>query len=415
MLSSYFASLPFIGGLRSSPAGPYLDGFAASLLARGYPHVTGPKYIRAAVHLARWIRVPLAEIDGVTIARFDRHLSKCRCQARPPGQHRALRVGARLFLAYLREIGIGRRPIPEHLATPTVIDRFRSWMQLHRGATDATLRGYTHLLTKFVDAQGMDPERYDVRGVREYVLKLAKQHGRYHVQHVATALRMFLRFLVVEGQCSADLVAAVPKFAHWRLSTLPRYMTEDNVERVIAANNPRTPMGRRDRAILLLLARLGLRAGDVVGLRLDDVDWRRSRIRMRGKGRRETWLPLPQDVGDSILAYLSKGRPESRDEHVFLRVQAPTIGLNSTAIPQLVRRAIVRAGIDSPSYGAHVLRHSAATTLLRHGASLDAIGALLRQRSQDTSALYAKVDVLMLGQIAQPWPQQEMHDADPFR
>ena len=177
------------------------------------------------------------------------------------------------------------------------------------------------------------------------------------------------------------------------------------VERLIQGCDPASPRGSRDRAVILLLARLALRAGDVRDLRLKDIDWSQGRLRVVGKGRCETWLPLPQDAGDAVLHYLEHFRPAIDDGHVFLRVHAPFGPLPSSGpISKLVRRAIRRAGIKAPSMGAHLLRHSAATEMLRQGSSLDVIGAVLRHRSVESTAHYAKVDLTLLRSVAQPWP-----------
>jgi integrase/recombinase XerD len=197
----------------------------------------------------------------------------------------------------------------------------------------------------------------------------------------------------------------LPCIPQWRLSTLPRYIGAEDVERLIATCDQTTRTGLRDRAILLLLARLGLRAGDIVSLRLTDIDWQQAALLVCGKGRRETRLPLPQDVGDAVLAYLKQGRPRVADERIFFTSNAPIRPLTkTTAVSNIVRRAITKAGIATPSKGTNLLRHSAATAMLRGGATLDMVGAVLRHGSPNVTAHYAKVDVLMLQQIAQPWP-----------
>jgi site-specific recombinase XerD len=218
---------------------------------------------------------------------------------------------------------------------------------------------------------------------------------------------MFVRFLITEGHCAVGLDAAIPRVAHWRLAVLPRYLPPDDVERVIASCDPASPVGRRDRAILLLLARLGLRAGDVAHLRLRDIDWREAWIQVRGKSRYEARLPLTQEVGQAVVDYLQNGRPRTSLELVFIRSRAPLRALDShSAVTAIVARAIKRAGITRPSRGAaHLLRHSVATSMLREGASLQEIGALLRHRSIETTQIYAKVDVTALQSIAQPWPE----------
>jgi site-specific recombinase XerD len=186
---------------------------------------------------------------------------------------------------------------------------------------------------------------------------------------------------------------------------LPRYIGASDVERLIATCDLTTPIGIRDRAVLLLLARLGLRAGDILSLRMDDIDWQQATVSICGKGRRETSLPLPQDAGDALLAYLDRARSRVTDGRIFFMSKAPFRPLTrSSVVSKIVGSAIRKAGIATPSRGANLLRHSAATTMLRNGATLDMVGAVLRHRSPDMTAHYAKVDVLMLQQVAQPWP-----------
>jgi integrase len=222
---------------------------------------------------------------------------------------------------------------------------------------------------------------------------------------VTTALRGYLRFLAATGVCRLSLDHAVPIIPQWRLSALPRFLPGGAVEQVIASCDLTKPHGVRDRAILLLLARLGLRAGDVLMMRLSDIAWDEGMIRVRGKGRREIRLPLPQDAGDALLDYLSRGRPSADADRIFLRSRAPYRPFrDSSVISSIVRLALKRADIlDAPSRGANLLRHSAATSMLRAGATLDAVGTVLRHRSIDMTAHYAKVDVTMLQLIAQPW------------
>ena len=223
---------------------------------------------------------------------------------------------------------------------------------------------------------------------------------------MTTALRGYLRFLAAQDTCRPWLDRAVPTVPQWRLSALPHYLPTADVERLIASCDLTKPQGIRDKAILLLLARLGLRAGDILDMRLDDFAWNEGTLRVRGKGRREVRLPLPQDTGDALLDYLERARPLVDNDRTFLRSSAPYRPFaGSCAISDVVRLALKRAGItDPPSRDANLLRHSAATAMLRAGATLDAIGTVLRHRSADTTAHYAKVDVAMLRQIAQVWP-----------
>jgi integrase len=215
---------------------------------------------------------------------------------------------------------------------------------------------------------------------------------------------MFLRYLASQGKCRAGLDAAIPTIAGWRLASLPRCLSTDEVEQLLAACDPSSPMGLRDRAVILLLARLGLRASDVAALCFADIDWEDGSVLVKGKSRREVRLPLPQEVGDAILTYLEH-RPRVQDEHVFVRCVAPFRGLLDSAVSQIVRRNMRRASITAASYGSHILRHSAATEMLRRGVSLYDIGSVLRHRSADMSGYYAKVDMELLKQVVQPWPE----------
>ena len=252
-----------------------------------------------------------------------------------------------------------------------------------------------------------DPDRFDAQSLRQFILDTSQRCGWAAAKKCTTALRMFLRFLIADGKCAAGLDASIPVLAHWRLSSLPRYLQSDEVERVIASCDPATPIGKRDRAILLLLARLGLRAGDIVQLRLGDIDWKEAGICVSGKGRRQTLMPLTQEIGDAIASYIQDGRPQTTVDTLFIRSRAPFRALaNHCAISMIVAQAMRRAGVICPSRGAaHVLRHSVASSMLRHGSSLQEIAGVLRHRSIATTEIYAKVDVLTLRQIAQPWPE----------
>jgi site-specific recombinase XerD len=242
--------------------------------------------------------------------------------------------------------------------------------------------------------------------VRKFVLKRATQCGISTAQKLITAMRVFLRYVSFRGECPAHLDQAVPALAHWRLATLPQCLVAEEVDRIINACDG-TSIGRlRDRAIILLLARLGLRAGDLAQLRLTDIEWDNGTLRVMGKGRFEVRLPLPQDVGDALLRYLECRPQVDHTDRVFLRNIAPFKPfVTSHCISSVVKRAMRRASVKSPAKGAHLLRHTAATEMLRHGVPLDQIGLVLRHRSIDMTAYYAKVDVSLLEQVAQPWPE----------
>jgi site-specific recombinase XerD len=280
-------------------------------------------------------------------------------------------------------------------------------MRGQRSACDGTLEGYAPHIRELLARVEEAPGGLDASTLRQCVLDGSREFGWASAKKRTTALRMFVRFLIAEGRCASGLENAVPTLAHWRLASLPRYLSEADVERLIASCDLTSPVGRRDRAILLLLARLGLRAGDIVQLRLSDVDWKDASIRLCGKGHREARLPLTQEVGQALVAYLRTARPRTDSDTVFVRCRAPFLGFRShCAVSVIVDRALHRAQVKRPCRGAaHLLRHSVAASMLRNGASLQEVAAVLRHRSIATTQIYAKVDVRALRTIAQPWPE----------
>jgi integrase len=285
---------------------------------------------------------------------------------------------------------------------PTALEGFRVWMRRHRGVAARTIDRYEVLIGRVLPSMGGDPALYTAGRVREALLGEIRQRSSSYAKSYVSALRAFLRFHAAHGRCQPYLDRAVPTVREWKLSTLPRYLEPEDVERVIASCDIDKPQGVRDRAALLLLARLGLRAGDIVAMRLDDLDWRNGTLRVRGKGRKEIRLPLPQDAGEALVNYLTNARPSTNHERVFLCTNAPVRPFAaSSVVSTIVRCALERAGIaDPPSRGAHLLRHSAATAMLRSGASLDAVATVLRHESADMTAYYAKVDLALLQLVA---------------
>ena len=408
MLDFYFERDFRLRGFRQCPFGKHVDDFADWLRSAGYKRRPGQLMLRGAAHLGHWTStrdIPTHRINEGVLDSFARHLPTCACAHPFRGRDRYHREGARRFFEYLQGAGVLPPTNAEPEAVPPLVEGFSEWMLRHRGIAESTLAGYVPLVKEFLVALGDNAAVYDAAGVREFIFARANRNGRSRAKALVNAIRMFLRFLAVSGHCPADLIAAVPGIAQWKLSSLPRYICATDIARLVAACDPATAAGSRDRAVILFLARLGLRAGDVRDLRLADIDWSQGRLRVMGKGRCETWLPLPQDVGDAVLHYLRHFRPSIDDDHVFLRVYAPLGPLPSSGpISKLVSRAIQRAGIETPSMGAHMLRHSAATEMLRQGSSLDVIGAVLRHRSIESTAHYAKVDVALLRLVVQPWP-----------
>jgi integrase len=220
-------------------------------------------------------------------------------------------------------------------------------------------------------------------------------------------MRSFLRFLYRYGETKCDLSAAVPTVPAWRLSEVPKYIKPQEVEALLESCDRTTSVGRRNYAILLLIAYLGLRAGEVIALELDDINWRAAELTIRGKGQFYDRLPLPQNVGEALVTYLKNDRPKCSTRRVFIRLRAPYQGFkDSTTVSTIVRRTVERSGLNTPSKGAHLLRHSLATGMLRKGASMAEIGELLRHRSPNSTEIYAKVDIEGLRSIVRIWPEK---------
>lgn len=278
------------------------------------------------------------------------------------------------------------------------------------GLSARTLEHYTEALDRFLLEQvGSDGPQWSMltgAEVLRFFRRCARGRSPQYLQRLRSALRSFLRYLQYRGEISRDLSGCIPGVKRWRLASLPKYLSVAQVQRVLDGCDRATAVGKRDYAILLTLARLGLRAIEISTLTLDDVDWRQGQLRLRAKGRERALMPLPREVGQAICAYLQSGRPRSHSRRVFLRQNAPHCGFTkSSCISSIVKLALRRVGMDPPSKGAHVLRHSLATQMLQSGASLREIGQVLRHRRPDTTRVYAKVDLPTLRSVALPWPE----------
>jgi integrase/recombinase XerD len=271
-----------------------------------------------------------------------------------------------------------------------------------------TVERHERLITRMLPALGANAGEYNAASVRRVILDQIRGCRPAHAKTIVGALRVYLRFLATSGACQPGLDHMLPTVAEWKLSSLPRYLDAQQVARLIDSCSKDGPQGLRDRAIGLLLLRLGLRAGDIANMRPTDIDWQEATLLVRGKGRRDVRLPLPQDAGDAVLDYIESARPQVAIDRVFLCEKAPFRPLRSGMIVSgIVRAALRRAGIENPpTHGANLLRHSAATMMLRAGATLYEIGTVLRHKSPDTTAHYAKVDIAALQQIAQSWPKE---------
>ena len=380
------------------------------LVSAGYHPTAARFHLHAVAHFGVWLereQRQLTTIDDDTLTVFDRHRAACTCRGTSRNRAGEVLSAVRRFLQYLRE----RRVVPPAKPRPGPVPLeagFLRWMQAHRGVGESTLASYGRTVGHLVRVLGDDPATYTARGLREVVEQRCRSYRRGSARMVYAAVRMFLRYLTVEGRCRAGLEHALTPLASWSQQRLPRGLTPDEIRRVLAAC-PSTARGRRDRAVLLLLLRLGLRAGDVASLRLSDLDFETGTLRVSGKGAREVRLPLPQDVGEALLTYLRTGRPAVASEFVFLRTMAPVAPFappgRGSGVRHIARAALTRAGVQPPTAGAHVFRHTAACEMLRHGVDLERIADVLRHQSEETTGIYAKVDRALLAQVAQPWPE----------
>jgi integrase/recombinase XerD len=388
------------------PLAPFAGGFAVELSAQGYTAGSAAQQMCLMAHLSRWLAAEglgPAALSAAVVERF--------CCARRAAGYRSLLSSRALdrLLAYLRQLGVVAAASASVAggAVEELLCRYRRYLEIERGLVAGSARVYVHWVRPFLEGMagedGLDLAGVDAAAVRRFVVGFCAGRSRRTTEVLVAALRALLRFLYFEGELARPLVDAVPSVAAWRLSELPRRLDDEQVRRLLGACDRQTAQGRRDFAIVTVLVRLGLRAGAVAALSLDDIDWRAGEITALGKGSRSERLPLPVDVGEAIVAYLRDGRPQrSLGGAVFVRMLAPCRALSSDGVSMVVASAARRAGLGR--VGAHRLRHTAASEMLRAGAGLPEIGQVLGHRAAATTAIYAKVDRDGLRQIARPWP-----------
>lgn len=387
--------------------GPFVDGYRAWLLERGYSLGSVEHELRFLSVLGRWMVVEdlaVGQLDGDVLAAFvDAHSVEGRCAA-------AVARGSRSLLVYLRELGaVGPERGGPVAPLGELIGAYRRWLVDERGLAPLTVARYVTLATRFlgervsvVDELGV--KDLSVEHVAAFLLRECERLSVDSAKGKVGELRSLLRFLFVRGFTPLALGDAVPPVAGWRDTRIPRTVPPADVERLIACCDRSMLDGARDATIVLLLARLGLRSIEVARLQLADLDWRAGELLVRGKGGREDRLPLPDDVGTALAGYLTvRGRREFR--HVFLTLRAPIRPIRPDLVGDVVRRACEQAGIAQVT--PHRLRHALASEMLAQGASLQEISQVLRHRHLSTTAIYAKVDLERLRQVALPWPGAE--------
>ena len=392
---------------QEGPLGPYIESFAAEMRYERYAQHTSELEVRLVIDFGRWLANRGIQAQEITAELFKPYLRSRRQRRVPTGSDLS---ALRRLLDLLIRKGVVPEPVaPAATAADLLQSEFRLYLQQERALASTTQSYYLAFVSEFLKerfgAGPVDLSSLSAADVTGFVRRRAVTIQSRRVQLMTTALRSFLRFARCRGDIDKDLAACVPAVANWKLSTIPRAIPSSQVELVLTSVDRRTAMGRRDYAILLILARLGLRAGEIKTLTLEDLDWQEGLITVRGKAGRYSQLPLPADVGEAIADYLQHGRPMDSSRCVFLRTRAPAGGFKGQCgIGSVVKHALARAGVDALRKGAHQFRHGLASQMLRQGASLFEIGELLRHRSPQTTAIYAKVDLVSLATLALPWP-----------
>lgn len=395
--------------MHEGPLGAYIDVYAQQLIEQGYARTSIRYALQLVANFGCWLslhRIVVTEVTAKSLA----------CYLGDRSRRGHFRSGdtsiLRRLLNQLIEQGIAApEPLPEPTPAERLAAEFRRYLESERRLAPATVTNYLAFVGRFLIWNTRDGQvqlnqlrAADVIGfVQREAIRL---HHPKRAKLMTAAVRSFLQYALYQGLLEVDLCANVPTVANWSMASLPRALSSDELQRLLSGCERETAVGRRNWAILLLLARLGLRAGEVVGLVLDDLDWAAGELSIRAAGTPTDRLPIPQEVGAALADYLRYARPACASRRVFVRMRAPNRGFaSSAAISTLVRRALACAGLDPAHKGAHLLRHTVATQMLRQGASLAEIGELLRHRSPQTTLIYAKVDLDLLRPLALPWPR----------
>lgn len=395
-------------GLIEGPLTPVLKSYATFLNYLGYARKTFLHKTWLIIQFSRWLKGKRVAIEALTLRHTDRFLRGYSCRA--PGDAATLTE----FVVFLsKHHTLSRNALQTHPRSPVdmLIDEYSTYLLQERGLAPTSTKAYANIVRRFLrctcPAGRSDLAALTAQKVCNFIVREAEKHKLSRGTDILpVAVRSFLRFAQHCGEIKNQLAAAIPRVAAWSEASIPRALPLKHVRRVLAQSKQRrTPCGLRDYAILLLLARLGLRAREIMLLGLDDIDWNNSRINVFGKGDQERPMPLPQDVGLAIATYLREGRPKSPCRRVFLTASAPWRGMASSGtISAIVERALKRAGIHSATYGAHQFRHALAANMLHKGASLTEISHVLRHRDPNTTRIYAKIDLDALREVALRWP-----------
>ncbi|MCC7108314.1 MAG: tyrosine-type recombinase/integrase [Deltaproteobacteria bacterium] len=412
MVDQFFQRRHVQRRLQCSPLAGRLEDLVRRLAGRGYSTSTIQAYVQAAEHFGRWMQRTdrtAAEIRPEMVHAFLRHLPHCRCP--PPRSHtlHVVRAALHQLLRGVPTSAVAASTLPNMTSLEGVLAAFDAHVRDACGLAPTTRHAYTRyareLLVDRYGAAPVDLAALTLPDVRAFVMARATRSTPGTANAIMTGVRSFLRYLQLQGLGDPHWPQALSRAAQWRLAALPRVLTDDQLRRFLAAFNQTTPLGRRDYALALCFTELGLRACEVAQLCLDDIDWRAgAMVIAAGKIRRATQLPLPARVAAALAEYLHHGRPAAATQRIFVQHRAPRgepLGL--PGVRSAIRYAYERAALKP--MGTHVLRRTAATRLLRAGASMKEVADFLRHRSLDTSAIYAKVDVSALTGVALAWPE----------
>ncbi len=391
---------------KAGQLGPQVEGYRVWLSDQGYTSDTIRNMLKDLGQVGRWLSSKGLTAGDVNHERIVQFVAARPARGRRKGP--GVRAMAPL-LTYLRTTGIAAEAQPPVLTPLTaLLAQYRSWMVTERGLAPTTVLRYENTARRFLQEQAFrgevfEPATLSGTDINAFLLRECARVTAGSAKGRVAELRSVLRFLYLQGITPLRLGTAVPPVGGWRLSTLPPAgVSDEDLHSLLDSCDRSTAVGLRDFAMITVVARLGLRSIEVARLELQDVDWRAGELVVRGKGRRRDRLPLPTQVGEALVAYLSAGRNPARDRHLFLRVRAPRGPIRADLVGDVVERACRRAGL--PTVGPHRLRHALAGELLRRGAGLAAISQVLRHQDLATTALYAKVDLASLRQVAQPWP-----------
>jgi integrase len=407
LLDKFYRKRGSLARMRSGPATKELEAFAAALHRDGYERNYCYAVLANAWHLSVWADSQGRRVNQLSLGDlpvFARHAVRCSCLETGDGIRMSKRIKyARNFLRFLKQGPKERRIRPDRVRDERV-EECLEWLKQNRGLSEASAARYRPKIEKVTQKLGSDPAEYTAKNLRDAVLQLTRDRPPQGLRVFVVGVRAYVRYAVATGQCSPELMHAVPSVRQPPADPSPAVLSAEEVNRMLAGIHGRT--ARRDTAILFLLVQVGLRCRDVLELRLRDIDWESGLIRVCGKGRRRSALPLPQAVGDALLDYIEHERPKVRTDVVFIRSVVPKTPLStSSAITAIWQKALRNAGIRNPAPRTQLLRHTAATRMAESGLQPESIKVLLRHRSKSTSAHYMHASSDAMKEVAQPWPE----------